>query len=52
MEAHTYWPKEDFLHGGDRGSEAGDAQFFLLLLQFSKQTFKPEKNDKAFADTF
>ena len=45
MQTHVYLPQEDFLHGGDRGPEAGDAQLLLLLLQFSKKTFKPEKKD-------
>lgn len=46
MQTHVYLPQEDFLHGGDRGPEAGDAQLLLLLLQFSKKTFKPEEKDR------
>lgn len=40
-------PQEDFLHGGDRGAVAGDAQLLPLLLQLCEQGLKPERRSEA-----
>ena len=34
-------PEEDLLHGGDRGSVAGDAQLLSVHLQLRKQQLEP-----------
>lgn len=39
-------PQEDFLHGGDRGTVAGDAQLLPLLLQLREQGLKPGRTSE------
>lgn len=47
-KAHGHWsplhlPEEHLLHGGDRGTVAGDAQLLPPLLQLREQGLKPEQ---------